>query len=173
MAPLPPESTPRYRVVYTGNGHQHTQEWRSHLSPSAMDTFLGGVWTDMDALLYDTVIDDVLFAADGSNIFNSVTMTITGANFGSGSGSVSTAPYFISYIGRSSDGRRLRVYWYNVNVLGVDYRFGAGENANVDATIADLIAAGSDLVTIGDLAPVWKSYANGGVSAYWQRKVRP
>lgn len=173
MAPLPPESTPRYRVKYTGNGHQHTQEWRSHLSPSAMDTLLVQLWTEMSPLLYSTTIDDVLFAADGSNIFNSVTMGIVGDVYGSGSGSVSTVPYFISFIGRSSDGRRLRVYWYNVNVLGVDYRFGAGEQANIDDTISDLIAAGGDLVTIGDLAPVWKSYANGGVSAYWQRNVRP
>jgi len=173
MAPLPPESTPRYRVVYSGNGHQHTQEWRSHLSPSALNTLLEQLWTEMSPLLYSTTIDDVQFAADGSNIFNSVTMDIVGNVYGSGSGSVSTVPYFISYIGRSSDGRRLRVYFYNVNELGVDYRFGAGENANVDDTIADLIAAGSDLVTIGDLTPVWKSYANGGISAYWQRNVRP
>jgi len=173
MTALPVDNTPRYKVFYSGNGHQHTQEWRSHASPSAMSTILDGIWSEMSPLLYSTTIDDVQFAASGSNVFNSVTMAFTGNVYGSGSGSVSTVPYFISFIGRSSDGRRLRVYFYNVSALGVDYRFVTGENGDVDDTITALTAAGSNLVTIGDLTPVWKSYANGGISAYWQRNVRP
>lgn len=173
MAPLPVTNTPRYKVFYTVNGVQHVQEWRSHLSPSAMSVDLVAFWTAIAALLYATVIDDVQFAASGSNIFNSVTMSFVGTSYGSGTGAIGTVPYFLSFVGRSSDSRRLRVYFYGVNGLGGDYRFVAGESTAVDNVIGALNAAGGDLKTIGDLTPVWKSYANAGASAYWQRNVRP
>jgi len=173
MAPLPPNSTPRYKIFYTGNGVQHSQEWRSHLSPLAFTSMVEAFWDAMDPLLFATTIDDVQFAADGSNIFNSVTSGIVGNTYGSGSTTITNLPNFISFIGRSSDGRRLRVYWYNTNAIGVDFRFVAGENADIDATIAALVSAAGGIVTIGDLAPVWKSYANAGLNAYWQRNARP
>jgi len=173
MAPLPVDNTPRYKVFYTVNGVQHTQEWRSDLSPAAMSVDLDQFWTAIEPELYQTVIDDVQFAASGSNIFNSVTMPFVGSTYGSGTGVIGTVPYFVSFIGRSSDGRRLRVFFYGANALGGDYRFVAGENTAVDNTVAALVAAGSDLQTIGGLTPIWKSYANAGASAYWQRNIRP
>jgi hypothetical protein len=138
-----------------------------------MSVDLDVFWTAIEAKLYACTIDDVQFAASGSNIFNSVTMPFVGEVYGSGSGTTGEIPYFLSFIGRSSDGRRLRVYFYGSKTLGGDYRYVSGEDADVDATIAALVAAGGDLETIGGLTPIWKSYANAGASAYWQRNVRP
>jgi len=173
MAPLPVSNTPRYKVLYTVGGRQHEQDWRSNLSPSAMSVDLDAVWSAIEAKLYETTIDDVQFAASGSNIFNSVTMPFVGSNYGTGTGTTGEVPYFISFIGRSTDGRRLRVYFYGAKVLGGDYRFQAGEDTAVDTTVDTLVAAGGDFQTIGGLTPVWKTYANAGVNAYWQRNIRP
>jgi len=173
MPPLPVNNTPRYKVFYTVNGQQHVQEWRSNLSPAAMSVDLDVFWSAISPELYETVIDDVQFSAEGSDIFNSVTMPFVGETYGSGTGVTGTIPYFVSFVGRGTDGRRLRVYFYGANALGGDYRFVAGENAAVDATVAALVEAGSDLQTIGGSTPIWKSYANAGASAYWQRQLRP
>src|SRR5215207_569859 len=173
MAPLPPNSTPRFRVKYTNVAHQHTMEIRSHESPSIVGDLVNDLFTEMSPLLFPTVIDSLEFAADNSNIFNPVTAGVVGNTYGSGSPFVQNAAWFISYIGRTSGGRRVRLYFFGVSQLGVDYRFPAAENADVDATRAVLGAAGGEIVGIDDLVPVWKSYANAGVNAYWQRNLRP
>jgi len=173
MAPLPPNSTPRYKVFYTNNDVQHVQQVRSHASPSTFGTTMDSIWTTIGAQLYETVIDDVQFCADGENVFNSVSTTLTGNTYGSGSGSAGSPATFIGFPGRSSDGRKVELLFFGVKTVGTDYRIIAGENVDVDATVELLQGLTTFIVTIGDLAPVWKTYANAGYNAYWQRKLRP
>jgi hypothetical protein len=175
MAPLPPESTARFKVFYTNVSHQHTLEVRSAGSPSAVGTFLDSFFTDLGGLIYSTVIDEVQFAANGSNIFNAVVTGIEGNVYtGAGSGTLAfEAAQYLSFIGRSSGGRRCRWYVFGCTVNGGDYRFVSGENAGVDACVADLTGAGSLILAIDGLVPSWKSYANAGANAHWQKAVRP
>ena len=173
MAPLPVSNTARYKVFYTVSGRQHVQEWRSSSSPSVMEVFLDTLWTDVGSLIYQATIDDLQFAGSGSNVFNTVPSTFVGNTYGSGSGTTGEAPYFLSFIGRSADGRRVREYFFGSKLLGGDYRYVSGENTDIDAAIETLVANASILKTISGQQPVWKSYANAGVNAYWQRKVRP
>lgn len=175
MAPLPPNNTPRFRIKYTNVSHQHSMEVRSHLSPSALGTLIDDFFTALDTAIFSTVIDSVEFAADGSDIFNPVTSGIEGNVYtGFGSGTVpGEAAQYISFIGRSSGGRRVRLYVFGVTTTGDDFRFPAGEVADVDAARAVLVAAGDSLRCIDDLQPVWKTYANGGVNAHWQKALRP
>ena len=175
MAPLPPESTARFKVFYTSVGHQHSMEVRSAGSPSAVGTFLDDYFTGLGFLIYSTVIDEVQFAANGSTIFNAVTTGIEGNVYtGAGSGTVaSEAAQFISFIGRTSGGRRLRMYTFGATSTAVDFRYVAGENATVDAVVAILVAAGGLLLGIDGGTPVWKNYANAGVNAHWQKTLRP
>jgi len=173
MAPLPANSTPRYKVFYTNSGQQHVMDIRSHASPSALGTELDAFFTALSSLLTSTVIDDLQFAPDGSNVFNSVSSTFVGNTYGSGAGSDLVVASYINFIGRSSDGRRIRMAVFGTNSLAADFRFVTGENTDVDAAIALLQDPASTLVTIGDLKPVWKNYANAGFNAYWQRAQRP
>lgn len=173
MTPLPPNSTPRFRVLYTNSGQQHSNEWRSHASPAAMSVELDVYFTAIQGLLTATVIDDVLFAADGSNVFNSVSMDFVGNTYGSGAGTTLVRASYVNFVGRSSDGRRVRVAFFGTTDLAADFRFVAGESSEVDDTIAALQDSSSTIVTIGDLRPVWKTYANAGFNAYWQRAERP
>jgi hypothetical protein len=56
------------------------------------------------------VIDEVQFAASGSNIFNPVVTGIEGNSYGSGGVSAPNAAFFLSFVGRTSGGRRARLF---------------------------------------------------------------
>jgi len=175
MAPLPVDSTGRYKVFYTNTGHQHTQQWRHSGAPNhtAFETFLTGIWTAMTGQLFPTTIDDVQYAAVGSNIFNSIVMSgFVGSSYGSGTPDNIASTQFVDFVGRSTDGRRVRVQFFGNDTNDESFRFNAGENGNIDATIAALQGNTVSLATIGGLAPVWKGYADVGFNAYWQRNAR-
>jgi hypothetical protein len=173
MAPLPPNSTARFKVFYTSVGEQHTLQVRSADSPAAVGLNVDDLFTALSPKLFATVIDEVQFAASGSNVFNSVTTGIEGNTYGTGAGSITNVPLYIDFVGRSADGRRVRASVFGANDTGTDFRYVAGESAAIDAAVAALQAPANHWLTIGGLEPVWKNYANGGFNAYWQRAVRP
>jgi len=173
MAPLPPESTPRFRVHYTTIGKQHSFEIRSHDSPSFIGGFLTSFLGALDPVMYASSIDFVDFAADGSNVFNPVTTGAESLTWGTGAGTTASIPSYVNFIGRTSGGRRVRLAVFGLGVDAVDYRFLNTENADIDAARAVLVSAGALLRGIDDLTPIWKTYVNAGVNAYWQKAVRP
>jgi len=175
MAPLAPETTARYKIFYTVGGRQHVQEVRSGaITPTDFNTALDAYYTALGTDIYSTVIDDVQFAIASSTVFNSVALDIVGDTFGSGAPAVEGEDaYFYSFIGRSSGGRRVRFYQFGAKALGGDYRFPAGEDTDLDAARAVVAGTSGAWLAIDGLVPVWKTYINAGVNAYWQRKVRP
>lgn len=175
MAPLNPNNTPRFRFHYSSMGHTHTMELRSHLSPAAIGALFNGLLVAAGTLIYQTTLDLVEFAPSGSDIFNPVTTGFEGTVYaGAGvSGAVTPTSFFVSFIGRSTGGRRARIFLYGVTTTATDYRFLPGENAQVDAAINVLQGSGNDLRAIDDITPIWKDYANAGVSAHWQKALRP
>lgn len=173
MAPLPPNSTARFRVQYTTIAKQHTMEIRSTSSPSAIGVIVDALLTALGAAIFGLTIDVVEFAASGSNVFNPVTTGIEGNVYGSGSGTTVNVPSYFNFIGRTSGGRRVRLAVFGAAIAGGDYRFIAGELAVIDAARAVLVSAGGAIMGIDGLTPVWKSYVNAGFNAYWQRAVRP
>jgi hypothetical protein len=131
------------------------------------------LFTALSPILYATVIDKVEYAPSGSNIFNPVSSGIEGNTYGSGAGSTAVAPYYYDFIGRSSGGRRVRFAIFGATILGLDYRFQPGEDANIDAAVLVPQASALDFIAIDNIKPTWYSYVNGGVNAYYQRKNRP
>lgn len=174
MAPLSPDNTPRFEVFYTNVSMQHSMQFRSHLSPSALGTLVGGFFTTLIPVLPATVIDTVTWAPAGSSIFNPVTTGIEGNTYGSGAGTPdSNAATFWSWIGRTSGGRRVRLYVFGTGGMGNDYRYGAGEQTQLTAARNYLAGLGTDLRGIDDLAPVWKTYINAGVNRHIAESMRP
>jgi len=173
MAPLPPNNTARFKVFYTTIGHQHTLEIRSGASPGAVGVIVDQFFTALSAISFLKTIDEVQFAASGSNVFNAVTSGIEGNTYGVGAGSITDVPVYIDFVGRSSGGRRVRLASFGHGSVGVDYRYLAGESIPVDAAVSVLQSAGGSLLAIDGLTPIWKAYANGGYNAYWQRAIRP
>lgn len=177
MAPLPVNGTPRFKVHYTSLGKSHVMDVRgsSALSPAGLGTAVDNLLIPLgsSSLIYTITINDVEFSASGSNVFNPVTTGIEGNTYGIMGGGTADIPRFLNFIGRSVDGRRVRLAVYSTVNVATDYRYLAGENAGVDAAIANLTASTNAFRSISGQLTVWKSYANVGVSAYWQRKIRP
>jgi hypothetical protein len=175
MAPLPANNTERFKVFYTAGGHQHTQEIRTDgISPAALGTSLDAYYTALGTIIYTTTIDQVQYASSGSNIFNAVTTGIEGNTYGSGTPAVAGEnAYYYDFVGRSSGGRRVRFGQFGAKGLGGDYRFVAGESAELDAALVYLDATPNTWLAIDGIPPVWKTYVNAGANAYWQRALRP
>lgn len=173
MAPLSPSNTPRFRFHYTQDAHQHAFQVRSHESPSTVGAMMNGFLLALGVVIYSQVLDYVDFAPSGSDIFNPVTTGYEGHAYGSGAPlSPASDAWAFTFLGRSSGGRRTRIAIFGASYLGLNYRVSAGENAQIDAAIAVLVAQGAQHRCIDDLAPVWKSYADVQVNDHWVKRVR-
>jgi len=175
MAALPPSNTVRYFLDYTVNGIEHTIQMR--VGAGATD---GGASSSFSAFLatlspnfYLINVIGMRKANLGSDVTNPVTYTGT-TSFGSGTASDNLArAAFLSFVGRSTDGRRVRIFVYGTKITAEgDYRVDVSEAAEVDSAVFLLNSATGVFLTISGLQPVWKAYANEGVNAYWQRRSR-
>jgi hypothetical protein len=173
MAPLPPSNTPRFKIHYTNVNQAHVMDVRWGGSPSALSAAFTGILTGLSAQFAGSVVDLVEFAASGSNIFNSVVSGLEGFTWGSGAGSLTDRTTYINFIGRSTGGRRVRLAIFGALGISSNFRYTAGELASIDGAIAVLNDPGQPFQAIDGLKPIWKSYANAGYNAYWQKQVRP
>lgn len=170
---LPANNTPRFRVNYTASNHNHSFQIRSNASPSAIGTHITTFLTTMTSLLFQLVVVDVYWAAAGSDVFNPVVTGAEGHTVGAGTPSAPTLePLAINFIGRTSGGRRVRRAVFGAMGGGTNYRYTPGENPNVDNAINVLQAAGSILLGIDGVAPIWKNYANVKYFDHWVKEVR-
>jgi len=173
MAPLPPNSTPRFKVNYTVNGLEHDFQIRSAASPAAIGLIVDAFLIAITDALYQLTISTVEFAADGSNIFLPVTTGIEGNVYSTGASAPQDAMWFYGFIGRSTGGRKWHLNVFGARSLGTNYHFAPGENGDLDAGVVVLASATPDIVAIDGLEVNVYTYINAGVNAYWQREVRP
>lgn len=173
MAPLLPSNTARFKCLYTQLGVQHDVQIRSAASPAVVGTMFDALFTVLTAAIASLSIDEVQFAPSGSNIFNPVTTGIEGNTYGIGGHPLSDAATFWGLVGRTSGGRRVRLFFFGMGGMGVDYRYAAGENATADSLYSTAQAFGTDLIAIDGLVPTIKSYVNAGVNRLWVKNLRP
>jgi hypothetical protein len=173
MAALPANSTARFRVFYTTASKQHSFQIRSGSSPGAIGTLVGMFLAAHAGAIFTLVIDNVDWAAAGSNVFNPVTTGIEGNTYGSGTPAGDVRAWALNYIGRTPGGRRVRIMVFSPTLLGGDYRFVSGEGTALDAARAVLVGAGSAITGIDGQTPVWKTYINALANAHWQKALRP
>jgi hypothetical protein len=81
---------------------------------------------------------------------------------------------YIDFVGRDTDGVRVRVAVFGANftTLGDDYRASASESAFVGDAIAQLTSDAQMFWTVAGNVPVWNNYADIGTNAYWRNKIR-
>lgn len=173
MAPLAPNATPRFRCHYTSAGEGHTMQLRSGASPSYIGGVFNDIFTAMDPAMAPATLDFVDWAPAGSDIFNPV---VTGQEGNAYTGAVFTdemKAWAYTFLGRSTGGRRVRLFLFSALFLGSDYRIEASASAPIAAAIAALTAAGSNVLCIDGLTPVWKSYVDIQVNDHWVKVLRP
>lgn len=173
LAPLPPETTPRMNIRYTAAGQEHLAQVRLAVgsSSAAAVTAYNTIAPAMAAIL--PLADSVLgadYIAEGSTISNPLAVDPV-------DGEVSIpydtdrVPVFISFTGRSSDGRKVKWSMYAplTDTTSTGYRDNSPDSLLEDVRQA-LITAGARTISGG--TPVWHSYVNYGQNAYWQRQRR-
>jgi len=172
MAPLPPESTPRYRIHYTTVGEQHTLQVRSNASPANIGIIMDAFLASLGSAIYTWTWDSTEWAPDNSNIFNVVTTGKEGTGYGAGVGSIGVVPFAYTFLARSPGGRRLRMSIYGAVGVGANYRYSAGEDVTIDAAIAVLVFNRADFLCIDNLVPVWYTYVDVQVNDHWIKVIR-
>lgn len=175
MAPLPPDSTARVKVNYSTCGFEHTAMIRFK-EPNTVDdvvTEFNALITAIGSLFYLSSFIDAQVAVSGSNVFNPVAggWPVT---WGSGVGPNYATAHYLDFVGRSLDGRRVRLALFGCQsyTSGDDYRALSTESAAVDDAVNVLNDAEGVFLSINGFQPIYKSYANIGVNAYWRNKVR-
>lgn len=172
---LPDSTTARYRLVYTADGITHRIQAHRPLQDTSAASITDA--TALANLLKVLVPTNVIFTgvewADiGSNVFNLVaTLNIAGT--------VATAltvadhPRFGSFVGRSNDGRKVRMLVFGVSG-GADntWRFTRQEYAAVGTVVDGLNTGTGNVRTISSGTPVWKNYMNLGYHDRYIRKAR-
>lgn len=183
LAPLSPSNTPRYWVDYEANGVQHTMQFRypgGALSGPPDTGFLNGITLFLSELLTLLPSDFTIVGARYAPAGSDVTLPTTAPSSpGTGGGTPAAAevPAYLTFVGRTSAGRKVKVQVYGVSASpasegGVfsDYRLTAGQSTPVDDAIAALGILGA--VGIDGESINWYTYANCGYGAYWQKKQR-
>jgi hypothetical protein len=174
VAPINPNNTPRFRAHYTTIGHQHSVQLRSAGSPFAIGVFLGSYFDAFGLTAADITVDFVDWAPAGSDVFNPVTVGIEGTTYTGDPAAVDhSAAWAYTFIGRTSGGKRVRMAQFGALYLGTDYRFIAGESSPLDNVINILQGAGSLLLGIDGLTPLWKDYCDVQVNDHWVKRLRP
>lgn len=175
LTPLPEDNTARLFVNYTHDTEEHEVQFRL-LSPFTQSDLVDWVrgWLIANAVLFGS---DVNFSsADWAALGSSVRNPVSWASI-LGTGTPSTSPVRLSrsgsFVGRSPDGRKVRLFFYGM-VYGPDstYRVYATEDGLLANAINGLNALNSRVGTISGSAPIFKNYLNLRNNSYWQSELR-
>jgi hypothetical protein len=175
LLPLPEDNTARLIVNYTVGTEDHEVQFRL-LSPFTQADLVGFVhtWINDHKMLWGTNVQfhSADWIAQGSNVRNPISWAVI-----AGTGAAPTDPVApsrsASFVGRSPDGRKLRIFFYGM-VYGPDntYRVEASLDPDLADAINDLNALTSRVGTISGSAPIFKPYVNIRNNAYWQTELR-
>lgn len=175
MAPLPSNSTGVLFVDYSTGGENHTVQLRYQDGSSVVDAMIA---LDEFLTALDTLISVITITGARHRLISAdVTLPITwtgAATYGSGTAPHAKSAFYIDFVGRSPEGRRVRVSVFGsaeaIDLVESDYRLPA--SGDVLAAIEALRSNGSTICAIDGLEPIWYDYANIGINAYWRNKIR-
>lgn len=173
MAPLPPDSTPRYRIHYKAIDKDHTFQLRSDQSPAFIGNLANDFFTALGAAVGPILLEFVDWAPAGSNVFNPVITGHEGAAYAGGAFTNEMNAWAYTFVGRSSGGKRTRIAVFGALFLSDDYRLEAAASPTIAAALNILNLAGSLITCIDGLRPVWKSYVDIQVNDHWVKNLRP
>lgn len=184
MPDFAPNYTPRYKLRYFANGHNHTQLWRPPTTQTIADAatfalFVSGYYAAAATLLYDDVVPiDASWAEADSDIFLPCAIpTIIGTG-AAGPGPVQSGPVALSFVGRSTAGLRWVLYQYGSIIEpggfadAQNYRVTSAEETGVLDIVGFLNGESGTFVANDDFPVLVKPYANVKANDYWVRKTR-
>lgn len=175
MSPLPPDSTARVKFKYHVCGHDHVAQVR-YTEPNTVDDVISA-FNDLIGIIGDqmfaTDLIEVTQAISGSNVFNPVADEAL-ASWGSGAGTPAQTANMFDFVGRSLDGRRVRlsIFGSQADVSAGSYRETGVASSVVNDAVQLLNTSEGTFLSINGFQPVWHNYVNLGPNAYWRNKIR-
>jgi hypothetical protein len=178
MPPVPPSTTTRYKVGYSGPFHSHHMLFHGEPTDTAatLAAKAAAVLAPMALLCFNGVVfNTAQFAAAGSPFFfpDGSWTPITSAS-GINPSAASNPGQFLEFGGRApADGVRVKLYQFETFFgNSADMRYNRGESAAVDAALNALQAFGLNLATISGSIPTWYDYANVKANDYYTHRAR-
>jgi len=175
MAPLPTNNTAVFFLDYSVAGETHTLQMRCDETVTDTDASatMFAFLNELDAQVYESTVVGFRFRQAGSNVTLPAVWSAT-TTWGTGVGNHDTSARYIDFVGRDSDGRRVRATVFGaINIqVGNDYRTTSAEATYVADAIAQLTSDAQMFWTIAGNVPVWNQYTDIGVNAYWRNKIR-
>lgn len=164
MAPLPSSNTARLYLDYTVGGEDHTQTVRydgpGNRVPAA--GVLAELWAFLSSELYGTTIQGLRFSIAGSDVTNPMAWP-GDPTYGAGSPPAGQQMKFFSIVGKSADGRRVRMEQFGITqAIPSTWRLARGINAAMDDWYDHVQIAHGDFVlcTISELPAIFNLYYN-------------
>jgi len=176
MAPLNKYITPTLYIELATPFGRHTTHLRFPVSTNIADAVATGVAycnAVKDGVSNNCVFDKARWRAAGSNLsFSTAWTPIAGTN---GSPLLQADQgTFVSWTGRNGNGRRVRVTQFGIALKNTDgqFRYTSGEQGTFSDVLSALQSAAAPVSCLDGTIPVWNSYMNYGINAYFQRKAR-
>lgn len=175
MAPLPPNTTARLFIEYTSVGKEHTAELRLPVGATTADA--EAVYDLMApamaaGMASNDSVTGARFSAAGSNVSFPLGVAPDAGNLDAVS-DIDMRARFVSFTGRSVDGRDVRFTFFTPYVVADPNGYRQITPTGLAAGIlAVLTGLGASIRTISGLQPIWNTYANLGYNAYYQRRNR-
>lgn len=175
MAPLPVNLTDTYFCDYEGPMGERSFQFRlpSGSADADASTSLQNFLNTVQPIVHSTVqFIGLRKRLAGTTVSYPITwLPMSGS--AAGTLQPDNYPRFLSVVGRSNDGRRVKLSLYGISIgVSSDYRLSQGESSAVLALTQFLNGNTCPWVTISGNDPVWQLYANTGYNAYFQQEQR-
>lgn len=174
LPPLPASNTERYWMVYDVDGNQHKMQMRvpnGHPSASVESAYTQ-LLNALAPSLWQIDVIRLERAVQGSDVRNPVAWT-GATSFGLGAPADITQAATYSFVGRSNDGRKNRVFVFGAKNVGQDdYRYLTAESADVAAALVVLNGLPNAFLSISGLKPLYSGYANVNINQHWVKALR-
>jgi hypothetical protein len=171
---LNPNNTRRYFLNYSTSAAAHTMMLRTTTAVNAFSAsfIFNDIFTAWASDLSLVTVNSMEMAEKGTNVRNPVLYS-GAATFGAAAEVGNLAPRQICFLGRSTDGRRARLFLFGYKgATPTDWRFTVADHAAV-GTVYNLLNSNPGVfLSISELATVKYNYADVNFNSYWERELR-
>jgi len=175
MAPLSPSNTKRFYYTYANSVNPHTFVLRvpDGATTADADALVAQLLSAIGGQFSASLITSVEVSAKDSDFRFPIASARLGDTFGTGSASVESDAIAIGFVGRSTAGRRMRLFLFGwIGGLGANYRISSTEMASVGSAITALGSNPLVPLAIDGFPGTWKSYANVKPNDHWVKAGR-
>jgi hypothetical protein len=176
MAPLPENNTDRYQVRYALSSSEHvlTVRTTSGVTATEINDWLDTWFLAVSPYSYLFTVTSIRFGLAGSTVTLPYASGLVGTSYGADAVPTEAFGWFLSVTGRGSTGRDVKLTHFGYRVgFANGYRVTPGESSTFVTAIVNAAQGNPNIArTIDEHIPVWNSYVNVGVNAYWQRESR-